>query len=272
MTRRIEKLPTPQGIGVGQTATLNLPLGPTYHRFDLRLKAAASGGTAADVTAANWGNYIDDIRLIVDGDVRIEITAEQLVKRAQFFGYSLQTGVLPLFLSMPWARTMGGEDQTAYGTNGGMSSFTLEVDFKDNVVIGSFRVYAEQSEPMPFGPHLRIQRFAKSFSVIGLEEISDLPRGAYALLGIDVTNTSVGDIEILANNNRVHVSDKAIRESNHKIAKRVKQTGMTHLDFMPQDRVNEAMPMALQDFRVKLDFTTAPGAYDIYMTSIHGNL
>jgi len=272
MTRRIEKLPTPQGIGVGQTATLNLPLGPTYHRFDLRLKAAATGSTAANVPAADWGDYIDDIRLIVDGDVRIEISAEQLVKRAQFFGYTLQAGVLPLFLSMPWARTMGGEDQTAYGTFGGMSSFTLEVDFKDSVVLGSFRVYAEQSEPMPFGPHLRIQRFAKSFSVIGVDEISDLPRSAYALLGIDVTSTSIGEVEILANNNRVHVSDKEIRQSNHVIAERTKQTGMTHLDFMPQGRVNEAMPMALQDFRLKLDFTTAPAAYDLYLTSIHGNL
>lgn len=268
MTRRIERLPTPQGVAAGQTATLNIPIGATFHRLDLRLKAAAAGGTAADVTAANWVNYIDDIRLMVNGNSQIEATADFMVKRAQFYGQTVVAGVLPIFLSAPWARQAEGEDQSAYGTAIGVQSFTLEIDFKADVVIGDFKVYAEQSPPTPYGAHLTIQRLAKSFASVGIDEVADLPRGMFNAYAIDVMNTSIGDIEILADNSRIHVSDKAIRENGYKISKRVKQTGMTHLDFMAQNRVNGTLPMSSQDFRIKLDFTTAPNAYSIYLTSI----
>ncbi len=270
MSNRIERLPTPQGIGAGQSSTLALPIGPTYHRLDLRLKASATGGTAADVPVANWDDYIDDIRVIVNGDTKIEATALFMVNRANHFGQTLVAGVLPIFLTMPWARTIDGEDQTAYGTAVGMASFTLEVDFKPNVNIGKFEVYAEQSAPRAFGPHLRIQRFAQSFGAVGIEEVSDLPRGPHNLYGIDITSSNISEIEILADNRRVHVSDKAIRANQLNITKRVQQTDVTHLDFMAENRVNNIMPMLLQDFRLKLKFTVAPGAYDLYTTGIYG--
>ncbi len=270
MSNRIERLPTPSGTGAGQTATLNLPIGPTYHRLDLRLKASALSGTAADVPAANWDDYIDDIRIVVNGDTKIEATALFMVNRANHFKQTLVAGVLPLFLTMPWARTAGGEDQTAYGTAVGMASFTLEVDFKAGVNIGKFEVYAEQSAPQAFGPHLRIQRFAQSFASIGEEHIADLPRGPHNLFGIDITSSNISEIEILADNRRVHVSDKQIRANQLNITGRVQQTDVTHLDFMAENRVNNIMPMLLQDFRLKLKFTVAPGAYDIYTTGIYG--
>ena len=271
MSRRIERLATPQGIGSGQTATLNLPLGPTYHRFDIRMTGSENADPIIDIPAADWATYIGDIRLIVDGDVKIEATAEYLMERAKYYGETLTNGVLPIFLSSPWARTMNGEDTTAYGTNGGMSSFTLEIDLKDPINIGTLRVYAEQSAVVPFGPHLRIQRFAKSFAVTGVDEISDLPRGAYNLIQLDITDANIGDVEVLANNNRMHVSDAAIRANQQLIAGRVAQAGRTHLDFMAQNRVNGTFPMVLQDFRLKLDFSSAPGAYNMYLTSLHGN-
>jgi len=269
MSRRIERLPTPQGVSAGQTATLNIPLGATFHRIDLRLKASAANGTPTDVTEANWKNYIGDIRLMVNGNTQIEVTAEYLIQRAKFHGYTLEDGVLPIFLSSPWARTQGGEDQTSYGTIG-MQSFTLEVEFKTGKKIGDFKVYAEQSAPENYGPHLCIQRLAKSFAVTGIDEIADLPNGPFNMLNLDVMDANIDEIEIFADNNRVHVSDKAIRQNGHKIAKRSKQSGMTHLDFIQQDRIEGSMPMHWQDFRLKLDFTTAPDAYNIYITTIKG--
>ena len=269
MSRRIERLPTPQGVSAGQTATLNIPLGATFHRLDLRLKAATGSGTPIDVTEAKWKSYIDDIRLIVNGNVQIEATADYMVKRAKYYGQTLENGVLPIFLSSPWARTTGGEDQTAYGTLG-MASFTLEVDFKSGIKIGDFKVYAEQSAPMNYGPHLCIQRLAKSFAVTGIDEVADLPRGGFNMFNLDVMDDNVGEVEIFADNNRVHVSDDAIRANGHKIAGRKKQSGMTHLDFIGQNRIEGSMPMHWQDFRLKLDFTTAPEAYNLYMTTIKG--
>ena len=282
--RRIERLPTPQGIGPGQTATLNLPLGTTYNRFDIRCNAQI-GGAAKDLAAADWGTVIGDIRLLVDGNTKIEATADYLVKRAQFYGQTLEPGVLPIFLAQPWARTVLGEDISAYGTNGGMASFTMEIDIKDAQTVNSLRVFADQSPGRPFGKHLVIRRFAKSFAASGIDEVADIPRGAHNLLGLDITDADVADIEVFAGgsdgqSNRVHVSDAPIRQQDHLIAGRVKQAGMTHIDFIPKDRIAvamgdgsiqaEALPMALSDFRVKLTFTSAPGTYAIYETTLMG--
>jgi len=270
MSRRKQKLPTPQGKGAGQTATVSIPIGPTYNRFDLYMQAAAANGAAVDVVPADWVNYIDDIRLLVDGNVRIEATADFFVKRANFFGKPPVDGILPIYLAMPWARLPLGEDQTAYGTASGMTSFTLEIDIKPNIVLGALDVYADQSPPQAFGPHLRIQRFAKSFSAIGIDEVADIPRGNFVLLNADIDDPNIGSIEILADGRGQHTSILPVRKMAAVVSERVFQPGFTHLDFMAENRVNDAFPMALQDFRMKLDFTVAPNAYNIYITSLQG--
>lgn len=263
--RRIEKMPTPQGIGPDQTATLNLPLGPTYHRLNIRLQT----GAGVDIAPNQWGTYVGEIRLMVNGDTRIEIDAGDLVKLNQFHGQSLTAGVLPLFLSQPWARTMAGEDNTAYGTASGMASFTLEIDLK-GAAVKNLAVYAVQSEPRPFAGHLRIQRFSKQMGLQGIKEISDLPRGAYNMLGLHCTSADIDTVEVLTNNIKVHESDKALRKAHYQVIKREPQSGFTHIDFMSENRLSEILPMALNDFRVKLGFTADNVNFKVYAVSLQG--
>jgi len=268
MTRPLKRMPTPLGIGAGQTASVNLPIGLTYQRLYIRCNAKIGTAAAADVTQANWANVIDEIRLLVDGDSQITIDAADLVKLNAFHGHEYVNGVLPIYLGRPWMRTAGGEDQTAYGTVG-MATFSLEMDIKDGVVINSLEVYAVQSEATAYGPHLRIQKFTRNQGVTGIGEIADIPRGAYAMLGMHVNTGSIGSVEVLADQRKVMENDKAVRDAHHRIAGRVPQTGMTHIDFVPENRVAEALPMALQDFRLKLDFT-ASGNFAIYAESLVG--
>lgn len=274
MTRRLEKLPTPQGIGQNQTATLTLPPGPTYH--SLLIRAATAGG---DLTSAQFKDGFGDIRLIADGNTKIEASADYLVKRAHFYNRTVQDGVLPIFLGNPWARTIGGEDLTAYGTQSGVSSLTLEIDIKAwNFT--KLQVYAVQSEPQPFGLHSVIRRFARGFSSVGVDEVADLPTGTHNLMGIDIENADLDGIEVLADGYRVHNSDARIRAQTLSNSGRFQQIGMTHIDFVRENRIAfpnaaggvdvEAFPMLLNDFRMKLDFTTAPGSYNIYETTIQG--
>lgn len=263
--RRIEKMPTPQGTGVNQTATLNLPLGPTYHHLNIRCKTAAG----ADIPVASWGTYIGEIRLMVNGDTRIEIEAADLVKLNQYYGQTLTAGVLPLFLSQPWARTMAGEDNSAYGTAKGIASFTLEIDLKATAV-KDLAVYAVQSEPRPFAGHMRIQKFSKQMGLQGTKEISDLPRGAYNMLGLHMDTASINTIEVLTNNLKVHESDLVLRSAHSKVIGRAPQAGFTHVDFMGENRLSEVLPMALNDFRVKLDFTADNVNFKIYAVSLQG--
>jgi hypothetical protein len=266
--RRIQKMPTPQGIGAGQTATVNLPIGPTYHRLNIRMNVDAD--TARDVPISEWGSYIGEIRLMVNGENKIEIDAADLVSLNKYYGQDLKAGVLPIFLSQPWARTMSGEDTTAYGTASGVSTMTLEIDLKSGIAINELSVYAIQSEAKPFGAHLRIQRFSDQMSLSGTKEISDLPKGTFNLLGLHFTSDKADLVEVLANNVKVHETDKVLRAAHVGVTGRVTQSGFTHVDFMSENRLADVLPMALSDFRVKLDFETAPGSFKIYSLTMRG--
>jgi hypothetical protein len=266
--RTNKKMPTPLGIGAGQTASVQLPLGLTYHGFNLRMNVD-DNGTATDVPVDDWGLYVEEIRLIVDGDTKIQIDADDLVKLNKFYGITMVDGVLPLFLSRPWMRTAMGEDQTSYGTAAGIASFALEMDIAEGVTVNSLSVYAKQSAGTAFGPHLRIQKFVHNQGVIGEAEIADIPRGAYAMGALHLTTDQIGNVEVHVENRKVSDSDKAIRDANARYAGRVPQAGMTHVDFMQENRIAESLPMAVNDFRLKSDFKVT-GNFTIYAESIRG--
>ena len=76
MAKPVKKMPTPLGIGAGQTASVQLPLGLTYERLYIFANVDA---VPRDVPVSAWGTYVDEIRLMVDGDTKIQITAADLV-------------------------------------------------------------------------------------------------------------------------------------------------------------------------------------------------
>jgi hypothetical protein len=275
MGRRLIKLPTPQGVGAGQTATVRIPLGPTYDHLFLELFNATDGSDATVIamTAARMASSIGEIRLIVDGDTKIRGDAAFMLARAEFYGQPALSGALPIFLASPWARTMGGEDSTAYGTAGGsMATFTLEVDFKDAAITPAMQVYSRQSDPKVFGTHLRIQPYSDNFAFTGEHEMAGIPAlGPHRLLNLDITSDTVGDVEVLANNVQQHKSSALVRDYLLKLSKRSPVADFTHIDFIVENRMDDSMPLALNDFRTKVNFTTAPDAFTIYATTIQND-
>lgn len=268
MTRPLRRMPTPQGIGAGQTASVNLPLGLTYERF--YIAANVNDGTNdVDVPVDNWGTYFDEIRLLVDGDAKIVIDAADLVSLNKFYGQAMKAGTLPLFLSRPWMRTIDGENATAYGTSAGMATFAIEIDIKSGATVNSLEVYAVQSPGTPFQAHLRIQKFVHTQGVAGEAEISDIPRGAYAMMAMHVNTGKVSDLEVHVDQRKVHESDAELRAAHYDVIGRAPQSGYTHLDFLTENRISEALPMAVQDFRIKPTFT-GTGNFTIYAESIQG--
>lgn len=265
--RILKKMPTPQGIGAGQTASINLPLGLTYERFYLRLNV--DNAPARDLPFSELGDYVEEIRLLVNGDAKITISGADLVKLNQYYDLDQLAGGVPLTLSRPWMRTAGGEDQSGYGTAGGVDSFTMEIDLADGQTYNSVLVYAVQSPGRPFGAHLRIQRFSETQGLAGEGEIADIPRGAYALMALHMTTANITRVEVHADQRKVHESDTVIRNLHQKIAGRVPQAGMTHVDFLTENRIGNALPMALQDFRVKATYTAAAN-FSIYAESLQG--
>lgn len=253
-------MPTPSGIGAGQTASLTLPLGLTYHQF--MIEARDAGGLVAD-----FAPEVEEVRLLVDGDVTYQISADHLQKLNAFYGEAPIAGVLDLFLSRPWMRTIAGEDQTAYGTAGGMQSFALEVDLAAGSGIQKLDVYAVQSAAKPFGTHLRLQKHVHTQGVAGEAEISDLPRGAFSLMALHLTTSGIEDVDVVVDNRRVRETSKTIRSGMSKRAGRTEQAGFTHVDFLTENRLIESLPMNVSDFRVRADFT-ATGNFAIYSETL----
>lgn len=269
MTRKISRMPTPLGIGPGQTASVNLPLGLTYNTLYIRANWD-NGGSDEDVAVSDWGSVIKEIRLMVNGDARITIDAADLVKLNQFYGQSMVAGTLPLFLARPWMRTAGGEDQTAYGTQG-INTFTIEMDIASGATVNNLEVYAVQSPARPFGPHLRIQKYTRNQGVTGEAEIDNIVRGPYAMMAMHVSTDSIGEVEVLADQRKVYEADSSIRQAHADVSGRAPQAGFTHIDLIGENRLSEALPMNLQDFRLNLDFQTT-GNFSIYAESLVGNV
>lgn len=264
MAKPVKKMPTPLGVGAGQTASVQLPLGLTYERLYIY---ANVDGTPRDVPVSDWGDYIDEIRLLVDGDTKIQITAADLVKLNTYYGQSMKAGVLPLFLARPWMQTIEGQLQTAYGTKGGITSFAIEMDLKTGITVNKLEVYAMQAPGRAFGPHLRIQRYVHNQGVTGEAEISDIMRGNYSMAALHVNTADIGEVEIMWDNRKILEMSKPIRAAHYDVIDRVPQAGFTHVDFLAENILAEALPMQVSDFRLKADFT-ATGNFSIYAESV----
>ena len=264
MTSPIKKMPTPLGVGAGQTASVQLPLGLTYERLYMEFTV---DGNPRKLPIAEMGDYIDEVRLMVDGDTKIQIKASDLVKLNKFYGQNGKPGVLDLFLAQPWMQTIDGQKQTAYGTRGGLSSFALEMDLKSGKTFAKVDVYALQSPGTAFGPHLRIQRYVHNQGVTGEAEISDIMRGNYSMAALHVNTDEIEDVEIMWDNRKILETSKSIRAAHYDVTKRNPQAGFTHIDFLSENILAEALPMAVSDFRLNPTFT-ATGNFSIYAVSI----
>lgn len=272
MARVIRDMQSPNTTSAGQTASVSLPIGMTYDQLFIHMEAATGGGSAALVAVNDWGDFIGEIRLMVDGDAKLTINAADLVKLNKFYGQPMVPGVLPIFLARPWMRTVGGEDATSYGTganpdgSSSVSSFNIEMDLKDGITVQKMRVSALQSPGRPWGSHLSIRKFAHSQSLVGEAEITDLRRGAFAMFAMHIGTSAINDVELVINTREFLKMSKPVRSAHNAILKRTAQVGMTHIDIAG-NRIGEAVPMQVQDFRLRADFTAA-GAAPIYVESL----
>lgn len=268
MARLLKKMPNGSGIGAGQTATFNLPLGLTYYELAIRMSADLAGGTIyADVAEANWGSALGEIRLLIDGSVKIRANAADLVSIWKYYGQPFTAGVLPIFLGRPWQRTAAGEDAPAYGT-GGVQSMTLEIDIAAGITVDSLNVYATQGAQTPLGDHYVLRKFTFGVGNTGLYELSDLPRGNFGTLAFHVDSDDISEMSVEANQRIIREGDRALLAALGSQTGKSFQTDWTHMSFVDTDRLSDMLAMALEDLRVKMTFT-ATGNRVIYAEQIH---
>ncbi|AWZ00522.1 hypothetical protein RHODOSMS8_00972 [Rhodobiaceae bacterium] len=123
------KSPQVNGVGTGQTATLTFPTSGTFRDIHLLYKRAGVVATQAQMEAE-----IEEIRLNINGKTQQSWTVADLFKHNAFFGTPpADDGFIPIILVQPHRRETAGEDVFAWGM-GGVSTFTIEVDFAAGIV------------------------------------------------------------------------------------------------------------------------------------------
>lgn len=265
---KTKKMPTMQGVVAGQPATLNFPIGLTYHMITLRVRADLGAGVV-DVPAASMDAVIGDISLMVNGTETLLVSAAALVKLNRYYGQPEVDGVLNIFLARPWMREQGGEDQGAYGTLG-LDTFTIQAEIDAAALAPDIKVHALLGVPQHFGPHYRLQRYTLPIAVTGQRQFSEIRRGGYAMYAMHIETAAISKIDIVADDVvLMDGSDRQILDFKSQIAGNVPQSGMTHIDFLTRRRVTDSVWMNLQDFRANLEFG-ATGNFDVYVEHLDG--
>lgn len=262
--RVFKKMPSFNAVAVSQTAIANLPIGLSYHQLNIRYKRGATDATQAIFTAD-----FTEMRLIVDGDVKWRVTGAELLALNGYYGLydgGFTDGVLVMPFSRPWHRTSQSEDFTKYGT-ADVQTMTLEIDLSATAVAPNLSLYAVQGPNEPLGPHVCLRKFAYNAAATGVREIPDLPRGPYSVLAIHPVTANISDVEVEANQRLVFQADKPLAESYYEQTQRVWQTGYWHIDFAATDRLTDALPLSLEDFRLKLNISVA-GSFPILMERV----
>jgi len=258
MARKLIKLPSMSRVVAGATATLELPLGPTYHR--IIFSASGTGLAAAD---------IGRISLYIDG--RLASTWKNYQRLADINGYYQRgTDAVTQFclhffraelVDLVYRRAPGigtADVQTAH------IEIELDGDGPNDIAMTA---HAEiDPRPAPLGAFVKTREYPFSSSVSGEVEIDKLPRGPW-YAAIHLFKSNISAVEVAADQTKVVEATKAVLERQQKEASpvpRVPVTGSaTHIDWLTEGDLAQAINTSrVQDFRVKATLDTS-GSVDI---------
>lgn len=263
-----KKLPSFQGVAPGATATLNIPLGLTYHRIMIGLRSGASApGTLH--SAASWGTAFGEIRVNIDGRNKIRAHAADLAAMMKYHGLELSDGYLPVVFDRPWFQTAQAQDILGYGT-ADVQSLTLEVDIAAGVVVQDLDAYAICSPNAALGQHLALRKYSVNATGAGEIEVSNLPRNRSRMMAAHLKTDAIDGVEVIANNAEVLKSRRELMAAFAKEFEKTMQTGWTTIDHCVEGRIGTSQPMTLQDHRFRLDYTGASASITVYVENIEG--
>lgn len=265
MTRPVKQMPSFQAVAAGQTAVANLPVGGlSYHKLLLDYLSGATEGTEALYTSD-----IDEIRVILDGEVIHRYSGAELLAINKFYGYTHTAGTLPIYFSRPWQRTITGEEELKIGTQN-VQTFHVEVDIAAGATSPSLALRAEHGPSAPLGRFPTVRKFAHSFSVTGENEVADfVPRGPRALVAVHISGGSVTEVEVEADQRVIY--DAKVKHATAIALERQRswQAGYFHVDFVSSNQLGDILPLNLQDLRARLQ-VGATGAVSFIAEQIEG--
>jgi len=250
------RMPAPEGVAAGQTATFKLPVGRTFHELEL----AYAGVTLAQ---------IDAIRVFANGKVIHRYSGADRDSMNQFDGRAAAAGILILPFTRYNMKTRAGEGETSLvtGTPDGISSLYVEVDINAAALGTTLSMTASQSEnpaniTSGAGTVLHILSHTRNPAGAGPFELADLPRGSATTLFLNRIwfKPSANDISKLIIERDLYTlfeREKALNERAQNDGVRTPQAGWVVIDTSERG-YSEVLALAgASDFRYKLTTTGA---------------
>ena len=283
MAKTFRPMPAVEGVAAGSIATLNMPIGLTYHGLLFTM-----GGTTFDLTT-----YITEIRLKGNGreifkcagadldlfnkfDGRAGASTTQFYLDFERYGLDVATGPSP-------AEAIRGRELTAIGTGVSpavskaleLSTLQLEADISSSASAPTLSAKALQSAPRSLGLLKKRRKFVYTPGGAVEFEISDLPRGDLIdKIYIKSAGNYITRVKLERDNflafDRTPAENTLIQQDGV----RVPQSSLFVVDPSERGRGDEAYTTAtVQDFRLKITVSAADTLtiYVDYLGALTGN-
>jgi len=253
--RMTRQLPSFKGVVAGSTATLDVPLGWTYHSFLI---------TYSSVTLAE----LNEIRLLVDGRTvqRYKGGSARLDTINQYSGMSAANGVIRLEQDRYSLITRDAIELSALGTGAQGNDIgpqpeqvTIEVDIDSAAASPVLSASAIRSASTPVGRILELREFGYNPSASGEFQISDLPLGdGWPINKLYFFSSDINSVQVERDDRTIFKRKPAENDLVQSDGIRTPQAGLYVVDpseigYGSDDIVTEGV----QDFRITLDMAAA---------------
>lgn len=261
-----QRVPSPEGVSAGNTATFKCQIGRQY----LELQLEYTGVTLAQ---------IKEIRVMANGKAIHTYSGVERDEMNQYMG--MASAADDGFLRIPFARsllkTMAGELETGITTgvadkNGRIiTAFNVEIDIDAAAAAPSLKMNATQANPSAGGPGtiMHIKRFRRNLSGAGEFEISDIPFGGPTTLALnrafffEGAGQTIDKVKIERNTRSIWERSKALNERLQKDNKKVPRAGLVVVDKTERGYGGDLIDLAgYNDFRYLL---TSSGQQSVTM-------
>lgn len=260
MTRIETRMPSPEGVGAGQTATFKLPIGRRYHELQMEY-------TGTTITLA----LMTEIRIIANGKIIHRYSAAQRDSLNQFDGRTASNGILIIPFDRYNLKTLAAETESALNTGSlnenadGIKTLSVEVDIASGAVAPILSMTATQSDSIPGGSGTVMHCLKHTYSVAGAGdfEISDLPRGGQTSMFLNrifflPSANDISHMNIMRNSYNIFDRSKTLNERMQKDGVRTPQSGYIAIDKSEKGFGGDPIDLRqITDFRYKLTMTGA---------------
>lgn len=160
-------------INGGNTLTLRLPIGLTYHQ--VYTEYTFTGAVTLETA-------VREVRIMANGKPIWNILASELNVDNQFESRGAAQGILTLDFDRYNLRARAAEEFTSLGTGVAddptpLTTLTVEMDLQAAVTGGTLSSRLRQSESRPLGMFKKKRRYVHQFTGAGTFEIDDFPKG-----------------------------------------------------------------------------------------------